>query len=113
MRRGTEQRRGAIAILVAACLVVIFGVVAFAVDGGLLLDNKRKAQAAADAAALAAACDLFTQMQAGSNGNDSSGNAAASAKLTASADGFSNDGTTNTVTVHIPPTSGNFANQAG
>jgi hypothetical protein len=112
MLRGTGKRRGTITLLVAVLLIAIFGVVAIALDGGLLLDNHRHVQSAADAAALAAADDLFTNYNA-NDGSDPSGTAATSAKSTASANGFSNDGVTSTVTVNIPPTSGSFNGKKG
>jgi hypothetical protein len=97
---------------VAVLLIAIFGVVAIAVDGGLLLDNHRRVQSAADAAALAAADDLFTNYNANS-GSDPSGTAEESAETTAAANGYSNDGVTSTVTVNIPPTSGSFNGKKG
>jgi len=107
-----EKRRGTIAVLVALSLTAIFGIVAIALDGGLLLDNHRSVQAAADAAALAAADDLFKNFHI-NNGLDPSGTAKASALSTAAANGYNNDGVTSIVTVNIPPTSGNFVGRAG
>ncbi len=107
-RRGS----GSLTVLVAICLTAILGVAAMALDGGLLLDSKRCVQAAADGAALAAADSLFSNY--GTNdGLDPSGTAQASALLTASANGFSNDGVTSVVTVNIPPASGNFIGKSG
>lgn len=112
MRIRTEKRRGAIVVIVAVSLTILLGVAAIVLDGGLLLDDAGRIQAAADAAALAAADDMFSNWSANS-GTDPSGTARTSALSTASANGFSNDGTTSVVTVNIPPTSGNFANKAG
>ena len=112
MRCKSEHRRGTTAVLVAVSLVAIFGIVAIALDGGLLFDNHRRVQAAADAAALAAADDLFTN-HGTNNGLDPSGTAKASALSTAAANGYSNDGVTSVVTVNIPPKSGNFVGKAG
>lgn len=98
--------------LVAICLIAIVGVVAVALDGGLLLDQRRRVQAAADAAALAAAYDLYGHY-ASNNGADTGGTAQASALSNAAANGYSNDGTASVVTVHIPPTSGNYVGLAG
>jgi Flp pilus assembly protein TadG len=110
---GTHKRRtGAVAVLVAVCLVAIMGVIAIAIDGGMLLDDRRQAQATADAAALAAAADLFKNY-ATNAGVDVGGTAKASALAYAALNGYNNDGTTNTVTVNIPPTSGNYANKPG
>lgn len=112
MRLHSEKRRGIIAVLVAVALIAIFGVVAIALDGGLLLDNRRSVQSAADAAAFAAADDLYANY--GTNqGLDPKGTAQASALSTAAANGFNNDGVTSTVTVNIPPTSGLAVGQPG
>ena len=54
-----QSRRGAIVVLIAFCLTIILAFVAIAIDGGGLLDDRRQAQATADAAALAAAENLF------------------------------------------------------
>jgi hypothetical protein len=93
------------------CLVVILGFAAIALDGGVLLDRRRQAQATADAAALAAAADLYSNYRA-SSGLDPNGTAKQSALTTAAAMGFPNSGNS-TVTVNIPPASGAFAGQAG
>jgi len=106
------RRRGTVAVLVAVCLVAVLSVVAIALDGGVLLDKRRYAQAAADAAALAAAVDLYQHYPA-NVGVDTGDTARQSALTTAGAMGFASDGTNTTVTVNIPPKSGTFADQAG
>ncbi|OYV95720.1 MAG: hypothetical protein B7Z73_02035, partial [Planctomycetia bacterium 21-64-5] len=55
-------------VLTAIALVAIIGIAAIALDGGLLLDNRQRVQAAADAAAMASAIDLFNQYLNGGNG---------------------------------------------
>jgi Flp pilus assembly protein TadG len=100
-----RRRRGIVAPLVALCLVGLLGVVAIVVDGGLLLANRRKARAVADAAALAAAIDLYTNY-ATNNGLDPSGTAVASAKATAADNGVKNGAAGATVVINIPPKSG-------
>src|SRR5262245_26966471 len=112
MRRNREKRRGIVAVLVAVSLVMLVGIVAVAIDGGLVFDNSRRVYAAADAAALAAAEDLFLRWQTG-KGVDTGGTAKAAALAVAAANGFANDGTTNTVTVNIPPASGPKTGKAG
>jgi hypothetical protein len=97
---------------VALCLIGVIGVVAIAVDGGVLLTEKRHAQAVADAAAMAASSDLL-QNYAAYQGLDPNGTAKASALATAAANGYTNDGVTSTVTVNIPPKSGDYAGKAG
>jgi hypothetical protein len=107
-----KNRRGAVAPLVAICLTAVMMIVAICLDGGTLLDKRRSCQAAADAAALAAAEDLFANWDS-YKGTDTGGTAAKAALANAAANGFSNDGVTSTVTVNIPPTSGNFAGLTG
>ena len=110
--RSPAGRRGGIAIFVAFLLTVLVGALAFALDGGLLLDNKRQVQAAADAAALAAATQLFVKYPAIQASNftsyDPGGTATAAAFASAAANGYANDGTTSSVTVNLPPQSGPF-----
>jgi len=104
-------RRGAVVPLVAICLVAVLAFTALAIDGGLLLCDRRNIQEAADAAALAAAIDLYNN-SATYNGLDGSGSAATSAKKTAADNGYT-DGTNNvTVKVNIPPLSGPYTGKA-
>jgi len=68
-------RRGMVAIMAAVCFTVLLAAAALALDGGALLTERRHAQETADAAALAAADDLFLNYPA-NNGVDSGGTAA-------------------------------------
>src|SRR5947209_276575 len=95
---GETRRRGATAVLVSLCLTTMLGTAAVALHAGICWRYRRVSQAAADAAALAAAVELYW-----GRANDS---AMQSGWTTAKANGFNNDGTTNTVTFHIPPLSG-------
>lgn len=113
MTKRINDRKGMAVVMTAIALVAIIGLAAIALDGGMLLDNRQRVQAAADSAAMAAAVDLFNQYMAGGNGLDSSGAAKTSALTTASANGFNNDGVNSVVTVNIPPKSGNFVGKAG
>ena len=54
----SHARRGAIAVLAAVLMIVVIGMVAFAVDIGYLCVVQTQAQAAADAAAMAGAMSL-------------------------------------------------------
>jgi hypothetical protein len=91
-----------VAVLVVLCLAVLVGVAAIALDGGMALVERRRAQDVADAAALAAATDLFAHYET-NNGQDVNGTAAASALSIAAANGYSNDGTQSIVTVRVSP----------
>ncbi len=104
IRRATAaklRRRGAVAVVVTICLIPLIGAMAFAIDGGLMLAARRRAQTVADAAAYAAACQLYSNLGTDPTGFDVSGKARAAASSNASANGFNNDGTTNTVTINI------------
>jgi hypothetical protein len=113
MRINTQPRRGKIAVLVALSLVGIVGVTAIAVDGGLLMDERQRAQSAADAAALAAATDLFAKWRTNGGADSSAGDAKTCALANAAAEGYANDGVTSIVTVNIPPASGPYATKPG
>ncbi len=97
-----KRRQGLVAVLVVLCLAVLVGVAAIALDGGMALTERRRAQDVADAAALAAAADLFAHFLE-NNGQDVNGSAAASALSIAAANGYRNDGTQSTVTVRVSP----------
>jgi Flp pilus assembly protein TadG len=110
MRRQHEKRPGAVLVFVAIVFVALIGVIAVTVDFGNLLADKRHVQAAADAAALAAAIDLFHNYSANA-GTDPKGTAAANAKEIAKGNGYTSD--SGSVTVNIPPKSGNFVGKSG
>jgi hypothetical protein len=97
-----QSRRGAVVVLVAVSLAAVLAFVAIAVDGGGLLDRRRKAQSTADAAALAAAEVLFRTYPT-THGLDSEGMAEQSALSVAAANGFTNDGTNSVVDVRTNP----------
>src|SRR5262249_49129588 len=120
MRHNQRPRRGTVAVLAALCLCGVLGFAALCVDGALLHQDRRAAQAAADSAALAAA-DAGAMAAAGNlfgnwrtnQGQDPAGAAAKEALAAAAANGFTNDGVNSTVTVNIPPLSGDHVGQAG
>jgi len=58
-QRSQRPRRGAIAVLTALMMVMLVGLIAFAVDYGYLVKIRTDLQRAADAAALAAVRDLI------------------------------------------------------
>ncbi|QEL21018.1 hypothetical protein PX52LOC_08147 [Limnoglobus roseus] len=90
------------------CLTVLIGVVALNLDGGRTMDERRRAQTAADAAALAAGADLYANYWA-NNGSDPGGSARTAAIQSAAANGYP----ASAVTVNIPPTTGSYAGQTG
>ena len=98
-----------VAVQVALCLVPLCGVTAFAIDCGMMMEYRRRVQSATDAAALAAANDLYQHFPTNS-GLDVGGTASASASVTASANGFSSG---STLTVNVPPSTGPFSGKAG
>src|SRR5262245_35840366 len=79
IRIQTCKRRGMVAAQVALIMTVLIGMAAIVLDGGLLLAERRHAQAAADAAALAAAAELFAKFRT-DGGIDASGSAALAAQ---------------------------------
>jgi hypothetical protein len=111
------RRRGIVAVLIALVITALLGVAAIALDGGLIQENRRKVQAAADTAALAAGGQMFANFPAIIASNyataDPGGAAAAAAQAAATANGYPNNGSTSKVTIHIPPQSGPFTGQIG
>ena len=96
-----RQRPAGLAPMVALCLPIILGVVSFAIDGGILLQERRHAQAVADSAALSAATDLYKNWSTNQGHDSTSGSANTSAVTTASDNGYTS--TSSTVTVRISP----------
>jgi uncharacterized membrane protein len=64
MRAFAGDQRGSVAVLTALSCIVIIGVAALAIDVGKVFVDRRKAQATADLAAIAAASDLTNAMLA-------------------------------------------------
>ncbi len=115
IRHGQERtgsRRGFVVVFVAVCMVALFSVIALAVDGGMLMTERRHAYATADAAAMAAAADLYDNFWTYS-GKDPTGTAKASALKTAAGNGYLENGPRTTVTVNIPPKSGRYTGLDG
>jgi Flp pilus assembly protein TadG len=109
--RTSARRSGTILVWMALSLVAIVGVVGIAVDCGRMLSERQQAQATADASALAAAGVLYQEYPS-NGGLDKQGNARAAALAMSATNGITN-GSNGVVTVNVPPTSGNFAGQAG
>lgn len=107
-RTTTRLRPGVALVKVMLCLVVLVGILALNLDGGRAMDERRRAQTAADAAALAAGAELYRQYWS-AHGTDATGAARTAAIEVAAANGFP----ASAVTVHIPPTSGTYSGRAG
>lgn len=102
-----RSRKGAATVVAVLCLSAFLGVIALAIDGGLWMAERRRAQTAADSAALAAASVLYERFDA-DQGLDPTGRATAAALEYAAMYDYRNDqpGVTKPVViVEIPPTS--------
>jgi hypothetical protein len=108
--RRRRSRRAAVTVWLVLAMGVIVAIVALGMDGGRMMDERRHAQAAADAAALAAAADLYANYPSG-QGADPAGTAQQAALSTAAVNGYANDGTRSVVSVNIPPQAGAFQGQ--
>ncbi|MCH8920849.1 MAG: hypothetical protein IIA23_09145 [Chloroflexi bacterium] len=93
-----RQERGQILMLVALLATAMLGLVGLVVDTGLAYAERRQAQNAADNAALAGTRILFE--------GGSTSDAIAAAFEYADENGFDNSSGSSTVTVNIPPASG-------
>lgn len=96
--RTKHFEHGQALIVIALAIVGILGMIALVVDGGNAFQDRRKAQNAADAAALASA---FTRIK----GGDWVGAALAAA----AENGYNNDGVSNVVVLYSPPKDGPHA----
>jgi Flp pilus assembly protein TadG len=88
MNINNRSQRGQALILIVLAIVGLVGLTTLAIDGGNAFMDRRHAQGAADAAALA---------------KINSQDYAAVALALASQNGYNNDGVNNTVTVNVPP----------
>jgi hypothetical protein len=106
------RRPGNVVVAVATSLVTLLACVALAVDAGMMQDRRRNVQSAADAAAIAAADQLYYNW-AFYKGVDVDGSAAAAARAIATANGYTDGANGTTVAVNIPPLTGLFVGQKG
>jgi len=90
--------RGQALIIIVFAIIGLIGMTALAIDGGNAYQDYRKAQTAADAAALTAA---ITRIEGG--------DWRAAAIESATANGYDNNGATNTVELNTPPMDGPYA----
>jgi hypothetical protein len=94
--KNNHLRRGQALIVIAIAAVALVGIVGLVVDGGRGFLDRRKAQNAADAAALASAYARIKGDQ----------DMVSAALSSAAENGYSNDGTTNVVELYSPPKNG-------
>lgn len=90
------KRQGNVAAMVACMLTVLLGMVGFAIDGGMLLSQRRAVQSGADAAAMAAASILYQNFPSSFSGGSYSSSgfrsaAKSEARRVAYANGFLHD----------------------
>ena len=96
-----NQEHGQVLVIGALLATALLGLVGLIVDAGLLYAERRQAQNAADEAALAAAVEI----RYGGSDED----AIAAALENAAANNYDNNGSDNTVTVNVPATQGDYA----
>ncbi len=100
--KANRSERGQALIIIVLSIVAIFGFAALAVDIGRIYAERRRAQSAADAAALAAA------YSAANSQSDDIPTIRAAAMDAAIASAVKNGYNPNQVTVHIPPIGGHY-----
>jgi hypothetical protein len=93
-----NTEKGQAMILIIFSIIGLIGVVSLAIDGGNAYMDSRRTETAASAAALTAAT---TRIEGG--------NWRAAALITASDNGYNNDGITNTVELNTPPITGDYS----
>ena len=103
MKRSYKQQKGQALVLIALVIVGLVAITGLAIDGGNTFAVRRNAQNAADSAALAGALEKILDDPTG-NGNGI--NFTTAALNAAAINDFNNNGITNTVVVHNPPSAG-------
>jgi hypothetical protein len=93
-----KSQSGQSLIILAVSFVVLLGFSGLAIDGGILYSDRRHAQNAADAGALAGALAILQ-----------SGNPISTAFARVADNDYDNDGVRNWVEVHNPPIDGPYA----
>jgi hypothetical protein len=100
LRKTTRRKNGYILVTSSLSILVLLGFVGLAVDVGYLQFEKRRLQAAADAAAQGAAFQLAAHATADATRTE--------AKYDSAKNGFTDGANGVTVTINLPPTSGNY-----
>lgn len=101
LRAYASRARGSVLVIVTLSLVALLGLTGLVVDGGNMMATRRRAQNAADSAALAGAVALLKERDAGRARSD--------ALLYAQDNGFQSSSSGDVVRVYSPPISGSHA----
>lgn len=99
MKRGNSSEHGQVLVIIALAIFGLVGITGLAIDGSRAYSDRRKAQNAADTAAMAAA---LAKIQENVNWLDIG-------MRRAESNGYDNNGTTNNVVINNPPTDGPYA----
>lgn len=106
-KRGpVARRRGFIAVFAALMMIPLIGMLALAIDGGMMMANRRQVQAAVDSAALAAAGSVYNDISGGNSPDYTK--AQSVAQQIAAKNGY-----TTGVEFNQPPTQGAYIGKAG
>ncbi len=99
MKGNYSPERGQVLVIIVFAMFGLIGIAGLAIDGSRAFTDRRQAQNAADTAALAAAlANVRNNVDWATMGMDR-----------AASNGYDNDGTTNTVTIHNPPINGLYS----
>src|SRR5687768_309010 len=105
-----RSEKGQALVIIALAAVGLVAFTALAIDGGMVLSDRRHAQNAADTAAFAAAlAKIRTPDYAPSSPALQKQAAIDAGEERAASNGYDDNGTTNVVEVNIPPVSGPYA----
>jgi len=104
-RKVRENEAGQVLVLTVLCTIILLSFMAFAIEVGLYFRQKREAQIAADAAAIAAALDY--------DYNSSVTSAQTAGQGASTSNGFTNGSGGATVTINVPPVYGPEAGVSG
>jgi len=110
-RQYSQTRRGAVTVLVAVSLTLLLGILALSVESGRMYDLQRREQSACDAAALAAATEMYRSTVESDQLRETEDPKLVAYEI-AALNGFPN-AAPHHVTVSMPPQSGAFANRDG
>src|ERR1700738_2225874 len=107
LRDARFRRTGSATVWLAVSLIAVVGIVALGLDGGRMMEERRRAQASADAAALAGAQPGYDLLHDSPSRVPSPTLVVQAATQVLSDNGYI-DGASATLTVRVGPTSGLF-----